>query len=175
MKQLPDALDLMSRGLTVGHPLNVTVNSVAQDMPDPIGSEFGIIQDQVSYGEDIVTAFSDFADRVEIEDASYLAVSVGIQHGTGGNLARVLQVLSKVIRDRATMRQRIHAISAEGRLSAMILTLLPFVIFGSIQMSTPSYYGDVSTDPLFKPFAIAIIGLILAQGIILNRLVNFKF
>ena len=175
MNQLPDALDLMSRGLIVGHPLNVTVNSVATDMRDPIGTEFGIIQDQVSYGDDIVTAFNGFADRVELEDARYLAVSVAIQHGTGGNLARVLQVLSKVIRDRATMRQKIQAISAEGRLSAMILTILPIAIFGIINITTPGFYGDVQGDPLFRPFAIAVVSLIVMQAIILNRLVNFKF
>ena len=175
MNQLPDALDLMSRGLTVGHPLNVTVNSVATDMPDPIGTEFGIIQDQVSYGDDIVTAFNGFADRVDLEDARYLAVSVAIQHGTGGNLARVLQVLSKVIRDRATMRKRIHAISAEGRLSALILTILPIAIFGVITLTTPSFYGDVQDDPLFIRFAIAVVSLIVMQAVILNRLVNFKF
>ena len=144
-------------------------------MADPIGSEFGIIQDQISYGDDIVTAFKDFAIRVDQEDARYLAVSIGIQHGTGGNLGRVLKILSKVIRDRATMRQRIHAISAEGRLSAVILTALPFLIFGSVHASTPSYYSDVSTDPLFMPMAATIVGLVVAQAFILNRLVNFKF
>lgn len=173
--QLPDALDLMARGLQVGHPLNVTVASVATDMPDPIGSEFGIIQDQISYGDDLVTAFADFAERVEMEDARYLAVSIGIQHGTGGNLARVLQILSKVIRDRATMRKRILAISAEGRLSAVILTALPFLIFGTVHASTPTYYSDVSMDPLFRPLVISIVGLVVGQAFILNRLVNFKF
>ncbi|MGR3344285.1 MAG: type II secretion system F family protein [Paracoccaceae bacterium] len=175
MDQLPEALDRMSRGLSVGHPLNVTVNSVATDMADPIGTEFGIIQDQVSYGDDIAKAFNDFADRVDLEDARYLAVSVAIQHGTGGNLARVLQVLSKVIRDRATMRKRIIAISSEGRLSAMILTILPIAIFGIITYTTPSFYGDVQGDPLFRRFAIAVVSLIVMQAIILHRLVNFKF
>lgn len=173
--QLPDALDLMARGLKVGHPLSVTVESVATEMSDPIGSEFGIIQDQVSYGEDVVTAFRDFANRTELEDVRYLAVTVGIQHGTGGNLGRVLRVLSKVIRDRTVMRKKIMAISSEGRLSAVILTLLPLLIFGSIHVATPSFYGDVWDDPLFLPFGAAIVGLILVQGLILYRLVNFRF
>ncbi len=175
MNQLPDALDLMSRGLTIGHPLNVTVNSVATDMPDPIGTEFGIIQDQVSFGDDIVTAFNGFADRVDLEDARYLSVSIAIQHGTGGNLARVLQVLSKVIRDRARMRKTIHALSSEGRLSSQILTILPIAIFSSIYFSTPSYYADVMDDPLFMPIAIAVVSLVVMQGVILRRLCNFKF
>ena len=173
--QLPEALDLMARGLKVGHPVSVTVSSVATDMPDPIGSEFGIIQDQISYGDDVATAFRDFAERAATEDANYLAVSVGIQHGTGGNLARILDVLSKVIRDRYTMRKKIKAISAEGRLSGIILSVLPIVIYLSIELTTPSFYGDVRSDPLFPMFAYAIIGLIIAQAVILFRLVKFKF
>jgi tight adherence protein B len=173
-RQLPEALDLMSRGLKVGHPLNVTIASVASEMPDPIGTEFGIAQDQVSYGDTIIDAFSDMADRLDIEDVRYLSVSIGIQHGSGGNLARVLQVLSKVIRDRAMMRKKILAISAEGRFSAMILSALPFGIFGMISMTTPSYYGDVRHDPLFMPAMVTILTLVALQAVILYRLVSFK-
>lgn len=173
--QLPDALDLMARGLKVGHPVAVTVGNVASEMSDPIGTEFGLIQDQVNYGDDVGTAFHDFAKRVGTEDANYLAVSVGIQHGTGGNLARILNVLSEVIRDRHTMRKKIKAISAEGRLSSLILTCLPLLIYLSIELSTPSFYGDVRDDPWFPFFAYTVIGLTLAQGLILQRLVRFKF
>ncbi|WP_051927408.1 type II secretion system F family protein [Ruegeria halocynthiae] len=174
-KQLPDALDLMARGLKVGHPVAVTVGNVATDLPDPIGSEFGIIQDQINYGDDVATAFQDFAKRVGTEDANYLAVSIGIQHGTGGNLARVLGILSQVIRDRQIMQKKIKAISAEGRLSGSILTILPIIIGLSIEISTPSFYGDVRSDPLFPFFAYVIIGLMVAQGLILRQLVKFKF
>lgn len=174
-RQLPDALDLMARGLEVGHPLSVTVGNVASDMSDPIGSEFGLIQDQVNYGEDIAAAFADFADRVDIEDVRYTSVSVGIQHGTGGNLAHVLRVLSKVIRDRAMMRKKIRAISAEGRLSATILSALPFLIIGVIHATSPTFYGDVKDDPLLLYFGAAVLTLIILQAIVLMRMVNFKF
>ncbi len=174
-KQLPDALDLMARGLKVGHPVAVTVGNVATDLPDPIGTEFGIIKDQINYGDDVATAFHDFAQRVGTEDAKYLAVSIGIQHGTGGNLARVLTILSQTIRDRHTMQKKIKAISAEGRLSSLILTILPIIIYLSIEISTPTFYGDVRNDPLFPYFACVIVGLTIAQGLILNRLVKFKF
>ena len=173
--QLPDALDLMARGLKVGHPVAVTVGNVATDMPDPIGSEFGVVQDQINYGDDVATAFHDFAERMGTEDANYLAVSIGIQHGTGGNLARILNVLSQVIRDRHTMRKKIKAISAEGRLSGLILTLLPVFIYLSIEISTPSFYGDVRSDPWYPIFVYAIIVLTAAQGLLLYRLVKFKF
>lgn len=173
--QLPDALDLMSRGLKVGHPVAVTVGKVATDMPDPIGSEFGIIADQINFGDDLGTAFHDFAKRAATEDARYLAVAISIQHGTGGNLSRILNVLSQVIRDRHMMQKKIRAVSAEGRLSAVILTCLPVLIYLSIEFTTPTFYGDVRGDPRFQYFATAIISLVVLQGLILNRLVKFKF
>jgi len=173
--QLPDALDLMARGLRVGHPINVTLRRVAQDMPDPIGTEFGIIEDRIRHSVDLVTAFGEFADRVDREDVHYLSVCIGIQHGTGGNLGRVLQVLSRVIRDKATMQKKIHAISSEGRLSGLILTMMPFLIAGTIYASTPSFFLDVKDHPVFLPVAITIVLMIVLQGLILNRLTNFDF
>lgn len=173
--QLPEALDLMARGLTVGHPLNATIASVASDMKDPVATEFGIMVDQISYGDDLVDAFMDFAERSGLEDARYLAVAVAIQHGTGGNLARVLDTLGRVIRDRLAMRRRITAISAEGRLTSIFLSCLPLVILGATSITAPGYYVDVSGDPLFKPFAIVVGTLVVTNFLVMRRLVNFRF
>lgn len=174
VRQLPEALDLMSRGLKVGHPLNATIASVATDMNDPIATEFGIMVDQVSYGDDLVNAFMDFADRTELEDVRYLSVSVAIQAGTGGNLAQVLGTLAKVIRDRITMRKRIQAISSEGRLTSNFLSLLPLFILVSTSISSPDYYAGVSTDPLFMPFAVVVGVLVVVNYLVMRRLVSFK-
>jgi len=173
--QLPDALELMARGLTVGHPLNATIASVAEDMKDPVAMEFGIIVDQIAYGDDLPDAFMDFAGRTDLEDTRYLAASIAIQHGTGGDLARVLMTLSRVIRDRMTMRQRIKAISAEGKLTAIFLSSLPFVILGTTMVSSPGYYADVSDDPLFRRFAIIVATLVVANYLAMRKLVNFRF
>ncbi len=173
-RQLPDALDLMARGLTVGHPLNTTVASVASDMKDPIATEFGIMVDQVSYGDDLVDAFASFAERTGLEDVRYLAVSVGIQHGTGGNLANVLRTLSTVIRERMSMRKRIKAISAEGRLTSQFLSALPLVILGATSFTAPNYYQGVADDPLFRPLATIIACLVIANYLIMRRLVDFR-
>lgn len=172
--QLPDALDLMARGLKAGHPLNTSIATVAETMPDPIGSEFGIIVDHVSYGDDVVTAVRKLAERVPTEDYQYLSASISIQHGTGGNLGQVLGVLAQVIRGRAMMRRKIKAMSAEGRISAIILSGLPFVIFGLNSIITPEYYGDVMDYPLFMPLAAAAVGLVILNGLILFKLVNFR-
>lgn len=172
--QLPDALDLMSRGLRVGHPLSTSIDSVAKEMDDPIATEFGIIFDQVSYGDDLPDAVQEFAERIDLEDVHYLSVSVGIQHGTGGDLARVLHVLSRVVRNRIAMRRKIKAISAEGRMTAWFLSSLPFIIYFMTSMMTPSYYAGVSGDPLFRPMMFAVIGLTVLNFLILRRLVNFR-
>lgn len=172
--QLPDALDLMMRGLKVGHPISVTIGNVARTMPEPIGPEFGRVAKQISHGDYLTDAFADLAQRIGQEDMDYLSVSLGIQHGTGGNLAEMLGTLSKVIRDRIMMRRRVHAISSEGRISALILSALPVLIYGATTITAPDYYGGVSDDPMFMPVACVIIALVVANGLALRKLVNFQ-
>jgi tight adherence protein B len=172
--QLPDALDLMMRGLRVGHPINTTLSNVVENMEDPISTEFKIMADQIAYGEDLVSAFMALAERVDQEDMYYLAASVGIQHGTGGNLASMLGTLSRVIRNRAMMRRRIKAISSEGRISAVILSGLPLLIFGFTSFSAPGYYTGVQDDPMFLPMAIAIVFFLVANFLVLRKLSSFR-
>ena len=172
--QLPDALELMARGLRVGHPLNATISTVAQDMSDPIASEFGVMVDQITYGDTVVDAFADFADRIGTEDAQYIATSVAIQNGTGGDLGRILITLSKVIRSRMMMRRRILAISSEGRLTAWFLSLLPLLIIAETTLTSPNYYPGVAGDPLFKPLAGAVVFLVVANFLAMRRLVKIR-
>lgn len=172
--QLPDALDLMARSLRAGYPLNASIRTVAETMPDPIATEFGIVVDQISYGDELVVAIGKLADRVPVEDFRYLAASVAIQHGTGGNLGRVLTVLAQVIRGRAMMRRKIKAMSAEGRISALILSCIPFLMVGLNSFLTPEYYGGVVNDPLFLPLALAALGLITTNALVMVKLVSFK-
>ena len=119
-RQLPDGIDLMVRSLRAGHPLNAAFQVIAREMPDPLGSEMGIVADAITYGDDLTDAVTAFADRVGIEDARYLAVAINIQAGTGGNLAHVLEALAGVIRERFAMLRKIKALSAEGRLTDLL-------------------------------------------------------
>jgi tight adherence protein B len=172
--QLPDALELMARGLRVGHPLNTSIKSVAEQMPDPIGSEFGLIFDQINFGDDLPNAVRDFATRTDLEDVHYLTASIAIQHGTGGDLARILSMLSKIIRGRISMRRKIKAISAEGRMTAWILSAVPFVIVGYNLFLNDGYYGAIADDPAFKKMLAAAFLLTLANFLVLRRLVSFQ-
>jgi tight adherence protein B len=172
-RQLPDGIDLMVRSLRAGHPLNGAFQIIAREMADPIGSEMGIVADAITYGDDLTDAVTAFADRAGIEDARYLAVAINIQAGTGGNLAHVLEALAKVIRERFAMQRKISALSAEGRLTAIIVSIVPLVIFVGLNALSPTYYGDVADDPLYTPFLATGAVLTVVNAIVLRRRVRF--
>lgn len=172
--QLPDALDKMARGLRVGHPINITLEKVAREAKDPLGTELGIVVDQIVYGDDLITAVRDLADRIDLEDVHFFAVAIGIQHGTGGNLARILATLAKVIRDRQMMRRRIRAISSEGRVTMVIMTIIPPAIAGVMMIVAPGYFGDVADDPIFIPAMSIVAILTVLNFLTLRKLVNFR-
>ncbi|HSA81557.1 MAG TPA: type II secretion system F family protein [Geminicoccaceae bacterium] len=174
-RQLPDGIDLMVRSLRAGHPLNGAFQVIAREMPDPLGSEMGIVADAITYGDDLTDAVTAFAERVGIEDARYLAVAINIQAGTGGNLAHVLEALAQVIRERFAMLRKIRALSAEGRLTAIIVSIVPLVIFAALNALSPTFYGDVADDPLYMPFLATGVVLTVMNAIVLRRLVRFHF
>ncbi len=173
-EQLPDALDIMVRSLQAGHPVSAAMTLVTKEMPDPIGTEFGIAVDEMTYGLELREALANLGDRVDVEDYQYVVVSINIQHETGGNLAEVLHGLSTVIRARFRMFLKIKAISAEGRMSAKILALLPLAFAPLTFMNKPSYYIDASDDPQFWPLVGVALGLEWAGVFIMYKLVNFR-
>ena len=123
--QLPEAIDVMVRSLRAGHPVPVAIAMVAREMPDPIGSEFGIVADEMTYGTDLETAMRNLYFRVGQEDLPLFVTAVAIQGSTGGNLGEILENLSRVIRQRFKMRRKIRALAAEGQILALILSSLP--------------------------------------------------
>jgi tight adherence protein B len=173
-EQLPDALDIMVRSLQAGHPISAAMTLVTKEMPDPIGTEFGIAVDEMTYGLELREALANLGDRVDVEDYQYVVVSINIQHETGGNLAEVLNGLSTVIRARFRMFKKIRALSAEGRLSAKILAIMPFAFAGLTFMAKPHYYLNAADDPLFWPLVGVAMGLELAGIYIMYKLVNFR-
>jgi tight adherence protein B len=173
--QLPEALDVLVRSLKAGHPIPVAVSLVARDMPDPIGTEFGMTSDEMIYGLDLETALQNMRVRVGQDDLSFVVVAVSVQSKTGGNLSEVLANLSRVIRDRFKLRRRVKAMSAEGRLSAIALSTIPILVFFMVNLMAPTFYGDVKADPIIIPVIVATL-LLWATGVfIIYRLVNFKY
>lgn len=174
-QQLPEVLEMIVRSLRSGHPLPAAFSLVARETRDPAGSEFGMVFDEVSYGLDVPSAIRNLARRVGNPDLLYLVTSISIQAETGGNLAEILDRLSKTIRERQKLRLKIGAMTAEGRISGVVLTALPILVFGVVSWINPSYFGDVSENPTFIMTMRLAAGLLVAGHIIIKRLVNFKY
>ena len=173
-EQLPDALDIMVRSLQAGHPISAAISLVCKEMEDPIGTEFGIAVDEMTYGLAIHEALENMGRRIEVQDFQYVVVSINIQHETGGNLAEVLRNLSKVIRDRFRMFKKVRALSSEGRLSAVVLSFLPFAVGALIFVGNPDFYLGVIDDPMFLPIMGGALGLMFVGIFIMYRMVNFR-
>ncbi len=174
LQQVPEALDFIVRSLRAGHPLSTSMSLVSKEMPDPIGTEFGLAVDEMTYGLDMRDALMNMSKRLPLQDMQYLVVAINIQHGTGGNLAEVLDGLSKVIRERFHMFSKVRALSAEGRLSAVILSILPIGVTGTVWGINPRYFMDVIDDPLFLIMMSVGIGLLLSGILIMWKMVRFK-
>jgi tight adherence protein B len=173
--QMPLALDIVIRAIRAGHPVVSAVQLAADEMGDPIGSEFGLIVDETSYGLEFREALLNFARRTGSQDAHYFAVSVGIQSETGGNLAEILQNLCTVIRNRQTLHLRVKAMASEGKMSANILTALPILIVSFIFLTQPNFYSSKFSDPIFWPTVFGILLLYAFGNFVIHRMVNFKY
>jgi tight adherence protein B len=172
---LPDAIDVVIRGIRVGYPLPLALELAGREMPDPIGTEFGLTSDEISFGQDVRSAVENLYGRVGDEDLLFFVVAINVQNQTGGNLAEVLSRLSRLLRTRSKLRLKIRALSAEGRVSAVVLSLMPFILFGGIGLISPSYFGEIRNDPLVMP-ALIYGGLSLLIGnIVMYRMVHFEF
>lgn len=173
-EQLPDAVELMVRSLRVGHPFSSAVNIVAQEVADPLGSEFGIIADEAAYGMDITEALSRMAENIDLQDLRFLAVAVSIQQKSGGNLAEILEGLAKVIRARFKLFRRVKAITAEAKWSGTFLSAFPILALVGINMLQPHYYDAVMKTPYFVPAALVVAGFLGINIIFMRMMVDIK-
>jgi tight adherence protein B len=172
--QFPDALDIIVRSLRAGHPVPVAITMVGRELPDPCGSEFGIVADEVTYGSDLEGAMRNLYFRVGQDDLPLFVTAVAIQGSTGGNLSEILENLSGVIRLRFKMRRKVRALASEGRASAMILASLPIAMFGIINLVAPDFYSSVWKHDMTKVALTAAGGWMSVGVFIMYRMVNFK-
>lgn len=173
-EQFPIAVDIFTRSLRAGHPIASAIFLITEEMEDPIGSEFGLVSDEVSYGADLTDALAAMAERWDLEDMRMFVVSVSVQSETGGNLAEILENLSSVIRARASMYMKVRALSSEGRMSGWMLTVLPVLTLVSMFVVNPGFYLDVAQDPIFM---IGFPGLLVLYAIgvlLIRRMVDLK-
>lgn len=172
--QFPVALDVFVRALRSGHPVASAIELLTTEMEDPIGSEFGLVADEVAYGAELTDAIEAMADRWDLEDMRMFVVSLSVQMETGGNLAEILENLSQVIRERHSLYRKVRALSSEGRMTGWMLTVLPIVTFIGMFMVNPAFYINASGDIIFL---IGFPGLILLYfiGVLwIRKLVDIK-
>ena len=173
-EQFPVALDIFIRGLRAGHPIAAALDLLTSELDDPLGSEFGLVVDEVTYGADLTDALYAMAERWDVEDVRMFVVSLSVQNETGGNLAEILENLNKVIRDRAQMMLKVRALSSEGRVSALMLTLLPIATVLILFLINPPFYLEVAEDPIFIPGMAGLVVLYLIGFWMIRKMVDLK-
>jgi tight adherence protein B len=173
-EQLPEAIDILVRSLKAGHPILTAIRLVRRELPDPIGGEFAILADEITYGLDLESAMNNLAVRVGQEDLTLVVIATGIQASAGGNLAEILGSMSHVVRERLKMRLKVRAMSAEGRISALVLSALPVCLFGILWLIAPGFYGEVWDQPIVKPILVAAAAWLMIGNVVMHRMVRFR-
>ena len=174
-EQLDETLQLLAGGLRAGHSLLRAIDAVAGEAEAPTTEEFSRIINETRLGRDLGEALDDGARRMRSEDFSWVAQAIAIHREVGGNLADVLDQVGQTIRERSQIRGQVKALSAEGKISALVLMLLPLVISGALMVMSPGYM-----DPMVQtPLGLAMLGvaalLLTAGGLWLRKVVQFKF
>jgi tight adherence protein B len=170
-EQLPEALDIMVRALKAGHPFAETLRLVSEEMEQPIAREYGITFADINYGLDVKQAFLNLLERVPNMTLMAVVTAVIIQRETGGNLAETLSNISSVVRGRFRFQRKVKTLSAEGRMSAWVLVLIPFALFLGLMVTSPTYLPILVQEPLgvkivAVAFTLVIIGIFWLRRII---------
>lgn len=173
-QQFPVALDVFTRALKAGHPIASAIDLLTKEMEDPLGSEFGIVADEVAYGAELTNSLLDLAERWDLQDIRMFVVSISLQNETGGNLAEILGNLSHVIRERASMYMKVRALSSEGRMSGWMLTVLPVFTFLMLFFLNPKFYFDVAEDKIFIYGFTGLIALYAIGVFTIRRMIDLK-
>ncbi|RST52300.1 type II secretion system F family protein [Variovorax sp. MHTC-1] len=167
-RQLPDALDLVTRALRSGHSFASGLQMIGEEMAEPIANEFRIVSDEVNFGVSLQQALTNLSERVPLTDLRYFVVAVLVQRDSGGNLTEVLGNLSRLVRERLKLYGKVRVLSSEGRLSAWIVGSMPFALAGVMNLVNPSFMSPLWKDPI----GIAIIKymlILMAFGVLILR------
>jgi tight adherence protein B len=173
-RQLPEALELMARALRAGHALFVGMKMVGEEMREPIGGEFRRSFDEISMGVSVPESLMHLRGRVDLMDVKFFVTSVNVQRETGGNLAEIIDSLGRLIRKRFELKKKIKALSAEGRISAIILIGLPFGIALVLQIMNPDYLVPLFTDPIGHVMVAGAAIMMIIGGIVMKQLISIK-
>ncbi|MFM0361592.1 type II secretion system F family protein [Paraburkholderia sediminicola] len=173
-RQLPDAADLIGRALRAGHSFPAALGMVGEELPDPLGGEFALVFDEINYGVSMNDALLNMVNRVPVDDLRYFVIAVLIQREAGGNLAEILGSISSIIRERLKLLGKVRVLSAEGRLSAWILAVLPFAVMGILSLLNPGYIKVFWSDPLGVRLAVAALTMMLFGILWMRKVIRIR-
>jgi tight adherence protein B len=173
-RQLPEALELVSRALKAGHAFSVGLKLVGEEAADPVGTEFRRVFDEVSMGVALPQALQNMTDRLDCVDLRFFVTSVLVQRETGGNLAEIIDSLAGLIRRRFELQLKVNALSAEGRFSAIILFFLPIVVGFMLYQLNSEYMGALVTDPIGQNLLMVGSFLMITGAVIMKRMIVIK-
>jgi tight adherence protein B len=167
-QQFPEALELLTRAMRAGHSLSFGLQMIGDEMPDPIGTEFGQVAEEVKLGQDVRQALANLAYRVNASDLPFFITAIVIQATTGGNLAEILDKLGYVIRERFKLYGKVRALTAIGRMSANLLAAWPFVMVGALYLVSPGYVEPLwasDTGPMLvlSSAVLVVIGYVICR------------
>ena len=173
-EKLPDTLDFITRALRAGHSLTSAIGMVGKEFSGPIGQEFKIVFDEISFSIPFRDAIGHLADRVPSNDLNFFVISLMIQHETGGNLTELLDGLAKTMRERIKLRGKVRTLSSEGRSSAWVLGSMPFVFALIMSLISPGYISLLWNTPQGQNLLLISAGLMLGGILLLKSIIKIK-
>jgi tight adherence protein B len=175
LKALPDAVDVIVRGIKAGLPLFESIKVVAADAPEPLKSEFNAIIETQTIGMPLGEACARLYDRMPVPEANFFGIVIAIQQKSGGNLSEALGNLSRVLRDRKKMAEKIQAMSMEAKASAAIIGSLPPVVMALVWLTTPDYISLLWTTQLGQFMLVCCVGWMTCGVLVMKKMINFDF
>ena len=173
-RQFPDALDLIARALKAGHAFSSGLKMVADEMSDPIGTEFDNTFHEINFGVDFTEALKNLSNRVDCPDLKFFIISIILQRETGGNLVEILENIAYLIRERFKLQGRIRVLAAQGKLSATILVALPFAVALGFYLLNPKYIGVLTSDPTGRIIVLLALLLMLMGILVMRKMIDIK-
>jgi tight adherence protein B len=172
--QLPDALDFLSRSMRAGHAFTISLEMVGEEIHEPLGQEFRALFNEQNLGASLERSFANFAKRVPIPDVRFFNSAVLLQRQTGGNLSEILNRLSHIIRERFRLKGQVKAVSAHGRLTATILTLLPIATLGGLIVMSPGYLDPMMASSLGRKILVIGVAAQVIGNICIRKIIKIK-
>ena len=173
--ELPNAIDVIVRGVKAGLPLGDCIRIIASETQDPVKSEFRMIAESTAVGMPLPEACTKLYDRIPLAEANFFAIVITIQQKAGGSLSEALANLSRVLRDRKKMKAKIHAMSMEAKASAVIIAALPVVVMVLVYLTSPAYIELLWTTPLGRTMLVSCVGWMMCGVLVMRRMINFDF